>query len=133
ALLGQAYAAGELDVRLGGAQPDVAPHLELEIVDPEAVQEDALKLRAQALLLDDGRQRRVGQLVQVHDAFLHEVGKIQHAGRDVRTPRERRPEYRARQRQPAARRDGDVVLQVQRPELVRGDAQVEYRACELLQ
>src|SRR2546426_8185109 len=101
-----------------GAQPDVASHLELQLVDAETVEEHVLELRAEPLPLDDGGERGVGELVQVHDALLHQVREIQHPGGDLRVTGERRAEHRSLEREPTARGDGDVVLQVERLELV---------------
>ncbi len=53
ALLGEPRGAGELDVRFVRAEPHVASHFELEVLDPQAVEKHVLELGAEPLLLDE--------------------------------------------------------------------------------
>jgi len=111
--------ARQLDVRFVRPQPHILAHRQLQVSDLQAVEEEALELRAEPLRAD---QRRVDEIlhprfVEVHDALVDEIGKVQHALRDGAAPRERRAEHRARQGHATARGKGEITAQIQRLEL----------------
>ena len=123
------HRAGELDVRFVGAQPHVLAHRELQILHLQAVEEEALEFGAQSLRPN---QRRVDQvlhprLVEVHDALVHEIGEVQHAGGNGAATRQGCAEHRPGERHTATRGEREIASQVQRLELRRRDIQREHR------
>ena len=66
------------------------------------------------------------RLVEVDDPLIHEIGEVQHAGRDGAAAGQRSAKHGAGQRHPPTRGQRKIAFQVERPEFRRCDVQREH-------
>ena len=68
----------ELDVGLGGAEPDVGAERHLQIVDPQRIEEPVLEPGAELLAADERGVDQVGdgRVLEVDDPLVDQVGEV---------------------------------------------------------
>src|SRR5690606_20143847 len=82
--LAHLYRALELDLRLGGAQPDVTAHDDGQVLDPKRVEEAVLECgtKSQAAEFVDVDEVAVERVLEVENVLVHDIREVYVARRD---------------------------------------------------